>query len=58
MQKSAKYALIACLVVVLGGGFAFYWFALRDTAPPEASLRTREVMQGVRKLVDTETPPR
>lgn len=42
MQKSAKYALIACLVVVLGGGFAFYWFALRDTAPPEASLRTRE----------------
>lgn len=42
MQKSAKYALIACLVVVLGGGFAFYWFALRDTAPPEASLRTRD----------------
>lgn len=42
MQKSAKYALIACAVVLIGGGFAFYWFALRDTAPPEATLRTRD----------------
>lgn len=42
MTKAAKMALVACVVVVLGGGFAFYWFALRDTAPPEAALRTRD----------------
>lgn len=38
MQKSAKIALIACVVVVLGGGLAFWWFVLRDTAPEKASL--------------------
>lgn len=46
MQKSAKIALIACVVVVLGGGFAFYWFVLRDTAPPEATLQTEETTDG------------
>jgi polyisoprenoid-binding protein YceI len=33
-QMSAKIALVSCVVVVLLGGFAFWWFALRDTAPP------------------------
>jgi polyisoprenoid-binding protein YceI len=38
VQKSAKLALIACVVVVIGGSAAFWWFALRDTAPDKASL--------------------
>lgn len=38
MQKSAKVALIACVVVVVGGALGFWWFVLRDTAPERASL--------------------
>lgn len=41
MQRSAKYALIACVAVVVLGGAAFWWFVLRGTAPPEAALRDR-----------------
>ncbi|WP_208027362.1 YceI family protein [Rhabdothermincola sediminis] len=41
MQKSAKYALIACLAVVLLGGFAFWWFVLRSDAPERASVPVR-----------------
>jgi polyisoprenoid-binding protein YceI len=41
MQKSAKYALIACVVVLLAGGAAFWWFVLRDDAPERASLPVR-----------------
>jgi len=37
MQKSAKIALIAVFVVVIGGGGAFYALVLRDTAPPKAT---------------------
>ncbi len=37
MQKSAKIALIAVFVVIIGGGGAFYAFVLRDTAPPKAT---------------------
>lgn len=40
MQKSAKYALIAVVVVILAGGAGFYWFVLRDDAPSRASLQT------------------
>ena len=39
MQKSAKYALIAVVLVILLGGFGFYWFFLRSDAPPRASLQ-------------------
>ncbi|MCC5952838.1 MAG: YceI family protein [Acidimicrobiia bacterium] len=41
MQRSAKYALIACVAVVVLGGAGFWWFVLRGTAPPEAALRDR-----------------
>jgi polyisoprenoid-binding protein YceI len=40
MQKSAKYALIAVVAVILLGGAGFYWFFLRDDAPSRASLQT------------------
>jgi polyisoprenoid-binding protein YceI len=40
MQKSAKYALIAVAVIIVLGGVGFYWFVLRDDAPPRASLQT------------------
>lgn len=35
-QLSAKIALASCVVVVVLGGFGFWWVALRDTAPPRA----------------------
>jgi len=38
VQRSAKLAAIACVVVIVGGGLAFWFFVLRDTAPPKASL--------------------
>lgn len=38
MQRSAKLAMVACVVVIVGGGLAFWFFVLRDTAPPKASL--------------------
>ncbi|MBI2705544.1 MAG: YceI family protein [Actinobacteria bacterium] len=41
MQKSAKLALIAVVVVILFGGAAFYWLVLRDTAPDVATIRDR-----------------
>jgi polyisoprenoid-binding protein YceI len=41
VQKSAKYALIACVAVVLLGGFAFWWFVLRSDAPERASVPVR-----------------
>ena len=47
MQKSAKYALIAVVVVILAGGFGFYWFVLRDDAPPRATLQTNSAVAGV-----------
>ena len=40
MQKSAKYALIAVVAVIVLGGAGFYWFFLRDDAPKRASLQT------------------
>ena len=40
MQKSAKYALVAVLAVIVVGGAGFYWFFLRDDAPKRASLQT------------------
>ena len=43
MQKSAKYALIAVVGVVVLGGLGFYWFVLRDDAPSRASLQTSTV---------------
>lgn len=39
MSKSLKVWLVVGVVVVLGGAAALYWFVLRDTAPPEATLR-------------------
>jgi polyisoprenoid-binding protein YceI len=38
MQRSAKYALIASVVVVVLGGVGFWYFVLRDDAPERASL--------------------
>ena len=40
MQKSAKYALIAVVAIIVLGGAGFYWFFLRDDAPKRASLQT------------------
>jgi len=40
MQKSAKYAFIAVVAVIVFGGLGFYWFFLRDDAPPRASLQS------------------
>jgi polyisoprenoid-binding protein YceI len=42
MQRSAKIALAAVVVVVIGGAAAFWYFVLRDTAEPEASLEAIE----------------
>ncbi len=42
MQRSVKIALAAVVVVVLGGAFGFWYFVLRDTAAPEASLSALE----------------
>jgi polyisoprenoid-binding protein YceI len=39
VQKSAKYAFIAVVVIIVFGGLGFYWFFLRDDAPKRASLR-------------------
>lgn len=38
MQRSVKFALVAVVVVIIGGAFGFWYFVLRDTAAPEASL--------------------
>src|SRR5262249_41033283 len=38
VQKSAKIALIAVVLVVVLGGFGFYWFVLKSDAPPETTL--------------------
>jgi polyisoprenoid-binding protein YceI len=38
MQRSAKLALIASVGVVVLGGFAFWYFALRGDAPERASI--------------------
>lgn len=46
MQKSAKYALIAVVLVIVLGGAGFYWFVLRDDAPPKASLQTNATVAG------------
>jgi polyisoprenoid-binding protein YceI len=45
MQKSAKYALIAVLAIIVVGGAGFYWFFLRDDAPKRASLLTTSTPQ-------------
>ena len=42
MQRSVKIALAAVVVVILGGAFGFWYFVLRDTAAPEASLAAVE----------------
>jgi polyisoprenoid-binding protein YceI len=41
VQKSAKIALIASLLVVALGALGFWWFVLRDDAPERASLPVR-----------------
>ncbi|MEJ5254202.1 MAG: YceI family protein [Acidimicrobiales bacterium] len=41
MQRSARYALIACVAVVVFGGFAFWWFVLRSDAPERATVPVR-----------------
>jgi polyisoprenoid-binding protein YceI len=42
MQRSVKIALAAVVVVILGGAFGLWYFVLRDTAAPEASLEAVE----------------
>jgi polyisoprenoid-binding protein YceI len=46
MQRSVKIALAAVVVVILGGAFGFWYFVLRDTAAPEASLDAVEQTDG------------
>ena len=46
MQRSVKIALAAVVVVILGGAFGFWYFVLRDTAAPEASLEAVEQTDG------------
>ena len=46
MQKSVKYALIAVVLVIVLGGAGFYWFVLRDDAPPKATLQTNSTVAG------------
>jgi polyisoprenoid-binding protein YceI len=41
MKRLWKFVALAAVVVVAAGGFAFYWFWVRDDAPPEATLRDR-----------------
>ncbi len=41
MQKSARVALIASVLVVALGALGFWWFVLRDDAPERASLPVR-----------------
>lgn len=41
MQNSVKYALVACVAVLIGGAGAFWWLVLRDDAPQRASLPSR-----------------
>jgi polyisoprenoid-binding protein YceI len=41
VQKSAKIALVAVIVIVLLGAGGFYWFVLRSDAPAEVTLRDR-----------------
>lgn len=43
MQRSAKYALVAVVVITIGGIAGFWWFVLRGDAPERASLPEREV---------------
>jgi polyisoprenoid-binding protein YceI len=42
MQRSAKYALIAVVAVVVLGSLAFWYFILRSDAPERASLPSRD----------------
>jgi polyisoprenoid-binding protein YceI len=42
MQRSVKFALVAVVIVIVGGAFGFWYFVLRDTAAPEASLTAVE----------------
>jgi polyisoprenoid-binding protein YceI len=46
MQRSAKIALAAVVVVVIAGAAGFWYFVLRDTAAPEASLEAIEQPAG------------
>jgi polyisoprenoid-binding protein YceI len=46
MQRSVKIALVAVVVVILGGAFGFWYLVLRDTAAPEASLEAVEQTDG------------
>lgn len=40
MQRSAKLALVAVVVVIVFGAFGFWWFVLRSDNPERASLNT------------------
>ena len=42
MQRSVKIALAAVVVVIVAGAAGFWYFVLRDTAAPEASLEAIE----------------
>jgi len=46
MQRSVKFALVAVVVVVVGGALGFWYFVLRDTAEPEASLEALQQDDG------------
>ena len=41
MQRSAKVALVASVVVLVAGAAGFWWFVLRDDAPERAGLPVR-----------------
>ena len=53
MQKSAKYALIAVVAIVVLGGLGFYWFFLRDDAPPELYGGWPMILSGLKTWLET-----
>jgi polyisoprenoid-binding protein YceI len=46
MQRSVKFALVAVVVVLIGGAFGFWYLVLRETAEPEASLEALQQDDG------------
>ncbi|HEY7133557.1 MAG TPA: YceI family protein [Acidimicrobiia bacterium] len=46
MRRFLKIFLPILLVVIVGGGFAFYWFVVRSDAKPKATITATKVTPG------------